>query len=125
MKQNKRAIIGLKNKLKSWANLHKIDALNNELKDAERVKIQLENDIRVLQRKAGYQGKAIGKLTGEVDYEGKLSSLAEELEWLKEEHKELEREQKEKEARNLEYHKNLLDVEKENIRLKRLLISLK
>ena len=121
----KKTVNSLKQKLKTLTNLDKMASINNELIDVQKTKLQLEEKIVILQKNANHQDKALDKLTGDIDYNGKLSSLNNDVNSLKEEYKQLDRELKAKESENMEHHKLLVAAETENIRLKRLLISLK
>lgn len=121
----KKTVKGLKNRLSALTNLDKMVHVNNELKDAERIKNQLEDEVRILQKNNDYQAKALGKLADDVDYETKITTLNTELGSLREEYKKLGKEHKAKEMIFMEHHKRMVSVEEENARLKRILIALK
>lgn len=121
----KKTVKGLKNRLSALTNLDKMVHVNNELKDAERIKSQLEDEVRILQKNNDYQAKALGKLADDVDYETKITTLNTELNTLREEYKKMGKEHKAKEMIFMEHHKRMVSVEEENARLKRILIALK
>ena len=121
----KKTVRGLKNRLSALTNMEKMVNVNNELKDAERRRKELEDEVRILKKNNKYQEKALGKLADDTDYESKMQALSNELASLKEQYKTMGKEHKAKEMAQLEHHKKLVAAEEENARLKRILIALK
>lgn len=121
----KKTVRGLKNRLNALTNMDKMVHVNNELKDAERTRKQLEDEVQILQKNNNYQARALGKLADDTDYESKIATLNDELGALKEQYRQMGKEHKAKEMVYLEHHKKLVGVEEENVRLNRILIALK
>lgn len=121
----KKTVRGLRNKLNALTNTEKMVNVNNELKDAERRRKALEDEVKILKKNNKYQEKALGKLADDTDYESKMHTLSEELNNLKDEYKTMGKEHKAKEMAQMEHHKKLVSTEEENARLKRILIALK
>lgn len=61
--------------------------VSNEIKDAERQKSQLEVDVKTMKQGIKHQQKYLHQLTGDMDYEGKLDMLKQELEEVKAQYK--------------------------------------
>ena len=122
----KKKLRAIKNRrMATMKNMEKMADISNELKDSERIRKELEDWLKVLQKNNKQQEKALTKLTDDTDYESKIRALSDELKSLKEQYRLMEKEHKAEEAVQLEHHKKLVAAEEENVRLKRIMIALK
>jgi chromosome segregation ATPase len=118
----KKNVKKLKGKLEVFSNMEKMTQVENELKDAQRKRKDLEDEVKMLSK---YQTKALKSKAEDNDYEEQMDKLTGELTA----HKDIYRQQainnKKKEIVQKEHHKKLVDAREKNSKLKRILIAVK
>ena len=121
----KKTVRGLKNRMNALTNMDKMVTVNNQLKDAERRRKTMEDEVKILKKNNKYQERALGRLADDTDYESKMQSLSQELSSLRDEYRQMGKDNKAKEITQMEHHQKMVSAEEENARLKRILIALK
>ena len=121
----KKEISSLKNRIDSLSNTEKMIDLENDLRHSERRRKELEKQKKVLEANNKEQQKELNRLAGDVDYENKIRNLLEELKGQKEKYRKLEKDHRAKEGGVRKHHEEMMKIEEENIRLKRMKIALK
>jgi chromosome segregation ATPase len=118
----KKNVKKLKGRLNALTNMEKMTQVDNELKDAQRIRKELEDEVRMLHK---YQTKALKSKAENNDYEEQMQKLSTELSSLRDNYRQMAIDNKEKEIAQKEQHKKLVDAREKNSKLKRILIAIK
>lgn len=76
---DKKKIATLKLKLASISSADRLIKLQNEYKDSERIKTNLEIDVATMERNIRHQQKYLNQIAGDTDYESKIDELKKQL----------------------------------------------
>ena len=101
----------LKKQLEGAYNIDKITALENEIRQKERVQKQLADEVKALEKMEDDQNKALGQLNNVADYQQKKEAITKELKEYKEKLRNKQAELKVKEKEVLEQHSEVVGIE--------------
>ena len=104
-------IVYLKKQLEGAYNIDKITALENDIKQKEKIQKQLSDEVKSLEKMEDDQNRALGQLNNVADYQQKKESITKELREYKEKLRNKQAELKAKEKEVLEQHSEVVGIE--------------
>ena len=99
--------------------------LKNELADLIRQRQPLQDDIKVLTKIKNRKDRETKKFKSDIEYEDKVTNFLDTLHKYKNEYKNMQREHTAKQREQKAVHDNLMELQNENVKLKRQVIDIK